>query len=96
MRFPDAEVNRKNVEGKKLYYQIRKEGIIIVDYGYPYGDIHIYKHIKSTNSKNLREVLEEYLANEELMAVAYLEIQEISDANELKSDIFKYRENVED
>ncbi len=96
MRFPDAEVNRKNVERKKLYYWIRKEGIIIVDYGYPYGDIHIYKHIKSMNSRNLKEVLEEYLANEDLMIESSLEIKELTEANELKSDIFTYHRNIED
>lgn len=93
MRFPNVEVNRKKVEGKKLYYWIRKKGIIIIDYGYPDGDIHIYKHIKSMNSKNLRDVLEEYLGNDELMAGGSLEIQELCDADELMIELFKYSRN---
>ena len=93
-RFPNVEVIRKNVEGKKLFYWIRKKGIIIIDYGYPDGDIHIYKHIKSTNSRNLRDTLEEYLDNDDLMAGGYLEIQELSNTDDLMLDLFKYKRNV--
>ncbi len=88
MRFPNIDVNRKNVEEKKLYYWIRKAGVIIIDYGYPYGDIHIYKHLKSTDSSNLKDILEEYLDGDELMAGGYLEVLEINEDFNLKSDIF--------
>ena len=88
MRFPNIDVNRKNVEFRKLYYWIREKGIIIIDYGYPGGDIHIYKHLKSTNSANLKEVLEEYLYNVDLATGVYLEIKELIDKDELISDIF--------
>ena len=88
MRFPNVEVNRKNVEGKKLYYWIRNKGIIIIDYGYPGGDIHIYKHLKSTNSENLKEVLEEYLDNEDIATSVPLEIKELIDNDELIGKIF--------
>ena len=95
MRFPNVDVNRENLEGKKIYYWIKQKGIIIIDYGYPHGDIHVYKYIKSVNSKNLRDILEEYLGNEDLSAAAYLEIQELIDANELKSELFNPKRIIE-
>ncbi|KKL95125.1 hypothetical protein LCGC14_1857750 [marine sediment metagenome] len=95
MRFPNVEVKRENVEGKKLYYWIRDKGVIIIDYGYPDGDIHLYKFIKSINSKNLGDVLEKNLGNDEIMAGGYLEIQELSDADDLKIDLFKYKRNID-
>ena len=88
MRFPTVKVNRKNVEGKRLYYWIRTKKIIIVDYGYPFGDIHIYKHIKSTNSENLREELEEALDGEALDGGGYLEIKELIDRDDLVTKLF--------
>ncbi len=88
MRFPNLKVNRKNVEGKKLYYRIRNKGIIIIDYGYPYGDIHIYKHLKSINSENLKDILEEHLDHEDIATGIPLEIQELIDNDELMGKIF--------
>ncbi len=91
MRLSNIDVNRENLEGKKIYYWIKQKGIIIIDYGYQNGDIHIYKHIKSVNSRNLRNILQEYLGNEELSVAAYLEIKELIDANELKSELFNQK-----
>lgn len=95
MRLSNVDVNRENLEGKKIYYWIKQKGIIIIDYGYQYGDIHIYKHIKSVNSRDLRNILQEYLGNEDLSVAAYLEIQELIDANELKSELFNQKRVVE-
>ncbi len=91
MRFPNVKVNRENVEGTKLCYWIRSKKIIIIDYGYPNGDIHIYRHLKTTNSENLRDVLEELLENEDLSSRAYLEIKELKDNDELYNKIFSPR-----
>jgi len=88
MRFPNVNVNRKNVEGIKLYYWIRSKKIIIIDYGYPDGDIHIYKHLKSKNSDNLRSILEEFLKNEDIASRAHLEIKELKDNNEIFNKLF--------
>ncbi len=88
MRFPNVNVNRKNVEGKKLYYWIRNKRTIIIDYGYPDGDIHIYKHSKSTNSDNLRDVLEKLLENDDLISGGYLEIKELKDSDDLYLQLF--------
>ena len=88
MRFPNVNVNRKNVEGKKLYYWIRNKKTIIIDYGYPDGDIHIYTHLKSTNSDNLRDVLEELLDNDDLISGGYLEIKELKDNDDLYLQLF--------
>lgn len=91
MRFPNVNVNRKNVEGTKIYYWIRKEKTIIVDYGYPDGDIHIYKHSKSTNSQNLRNILEELLNNDDIVSGGSLEIKELKDNDALYTKIFSPR-----
>ncbi|GAI93253.1 unnamed protein product [marine sediment metagenome] len=95
MRLLNVDVNRENLKGKKIHYWIKQKGIIIIDYGYPNGDIHIYKHIESVNSKNLKNILEKYLGNEDLSVAAYLEIQELIDANELKSELFNQKRIVE-
>lgn len=78
------KVNRKNVIGKHLCYWLRKANILVIDHGSEDGDIHIYKHVISTDSKHLKSVLDEYVKGD-ISSRSHLEI------NELKSD-YSYSE----
>jgi len=84
-------VNRKNVEGKHLYYWLRQAGIIIIDYGYEDGDIHIYKHLESTEAENLKAVLDKYAGNTKINSTSYLEFKELKDADSLFNEIFTHQ-----
>ena len=85
------KVNRKNVEGKHLCYWLRKAKVIIVDYGYEGGDIHVYKHLESVHSENLKDVLDKYAGDNDIASESHLEIKELKDDHSLFRQIFTYQ-----
>lgn len=83
MRFPNVKIKRKI--GTMTYYWLRKQEIIIIDPGYEFGDIHVFKKIQTTHSDNLPQVLEKYLDGDELDVV--LDVKEIG--KDIKSQILE-------
>ena len=85
------KVNRNKVKGKKICYWLKKSNILVIDPGYENGEIHIYEHVISTNSSGLRNIIEEFVGNQDIASTSYLEVMELKDDVTLFGEIFTYQ-----
>ena len=88
MRFPNVKIKRRI--GKKTFIWLHlndRDDRILVDYGFSYGNIHIYKFEKTISGNDLKDFLESKLEGFELGAGSNVDVLDLGDCR-INSELF--------
>lgn len=85
------KVNRNKVKGRKICYWLKPANVLIIDPGNKDGEIHIYEHLITANSSNLKNIIEEFIGDSDIASTSYLEVMELKEDVTLFGEIFTYQ-----